>query len=626
LESIRATLPTLGEVDVTFHSEAKAVLDFFGVKERGRLDDVLHLGPAARAFTGVNHSRWEYTLLQCALIQYVGVIFKGHPHVSLKGKVRIDGPPRQVSSAEELLKSWALLGNMGHAQWTYGVERGVLKAAQEDSALKAWLIDSTGVPDLRNWIRSRSDEYDDMAMHYVLALRRVRYGAAYDRRKTLFAHILRNLVLPVSGLLPEHADDRSKLSRLRELYRRIRLLSLVTLDAYNSHKPLRVSLHTTLNSFAEIAGVGKDAEATVAMLNGMAGWLADQLYLHPEAAAIQFEYEERVARELPGRFAKASNSKRGPEHLLGNLMHNGMGSPWVGGFRPVLRLTFQAPGAHLLGSRNLYASMTQLGAQLCERPMTQLAIDYNPFSRSVHVDLLRHRDAVLSDVGVVWRHVTAWLLRVLQAEALNTYRQLVPETQRGEGTAALKRRILERELRVHARQLEEVFFSVLRHLVPPEWTVAISPFLPSETTSRAVRTRVQIDGEVVGDHLGEYVARQLEGNPDGLEPQRIHELKGLRRLIRRSSAPVLIGCPGPVRLYDGFGFTKDEWDATLLEIDVHEVRLHVFEGKSGGGAIHRANWAFDQLAETRDIVCGPHTSYRRHRFMGLGASLSVTIN
>src|SRR6267143_56799 len=79
MRRIQATLPTLGNVSVDFFAESDELLQFLGTREIRRLRRVPHLGVAASVFTGVNHSRLEYMLLQCAVIGLVAKLPK-HGH------------------------------------------------------------------------------------------------------------------------------------------------------------------------------------------------------------------------------------------------------------------------------------------------------------------------------------------------------------------------------------------------------------------------------------------------------------------------------------------------------------------------------------------------------------------
>ncbi|WP_369158564.1 hypothetical protein [Candidatus Thiodiazotropha sp. LNASS1] len=169
MRRIEATLPALGSYTVPFHNESEEVLDFLGNGELSRLDRVQHLGIASKVFTGVNHSRLEYLLLQCAIINLLPRFHRGKEQFALSGKVFIPGQTAKISSGEELLKCWTLLGNAGHSQYTFGVERSLLNHARDNPAFKTILV-SELPSKLKSWSLAIIDNYEDANFHYILSL------------------------------------------------------------------------------------------------------------------------------------------------------------------------------------------------------------------------------------------------------------------------------------------------------------------------------------------------------------------------------------------------------------------------------------------------------------------------
>ena len=197
MKRIDATLPALGGYTVPFYKESEEVLEFLGDKELRRLDRVQHFGIAAKVFTGVNHSRLEYVLLQCAVINMLPRFHKGSEQFGLSGAVHIPGQKARVSSGEELLKCWALLGNAGHAQYTYGVERSLLNWARKNPGFQKILL--AGLPTtLRRWGLSVIEEYRDTEFHHLLILCRIAQLPARWRTKIdffgLWAHCSSHLI------------------------------------------------------------------------------------------------------------------------------------------------------------------------------------------------------------------------------------------------------------------------------------------------------------------------------------------------------------------------------------------------------------------------------------------------
>ncbi len=253
MRPITANLPALGAFRVNLHCESERLVDFFGNEELARLGQIDHLGAATVAFPGINHTRLEYVLLQCAIAQIVAKLYKDNSDLAIANKVELSGVSEKVSSAEELLKSWALLGNIGHPNWTFSTERVLLNGAASNTKLFNWLISGAIEPDLENWARTVVNSFDDKRARLIVTLLRLKEQNPRDPRKNLFRQMIRNFVIPVNELEFSSPGARQKLARLRWLHDQIQLLAMVTLDAYHSHSPVRLQLLPALQEMAESA-------------------------------------------------------------------------------------------------------------------------------------------------------------------------------------------------------------------------------------------------------------------------------------------------------------------------------------------------------------------------------------
>ncbi len=79
------------------------------------------------------------TSAECDCVSLAAKLHQHDEGLSLSNSVTLNGVSNKASSGEELIKTWILLSNFGHAQYTYGVERTLLQAAQ---ATVEWLIGS----------------------------------------------------------------------------------------------------------------------------------------------------------------------------------------------------------------------------------------------------------------------------------------------------------------------------------------------------------------------------------------------------------------------------------------------------------------------------------------------------
>jgi hypothetical protein len=623
---IDATLPTLGAVAVDFHKESQVVADFMGEKEWRRLRSVPHLGVAASVFTGVNHSRLEYVLLQSAVAGLVAKLHKNDEQFALSNEVMLTGISTPISSGEELLKIWALLSNYGHAQFTYGVERALLQQASGDPSVRDWLTTAIRHRDLRKWAIDVVEKYAYVDFRYLLALLRISLLPSHDRRKNRFAHYLRNLLLPLASLFPDNAAARHKLARLRDLYARIRLLSMVALDAHYSHNPISIDLNSAIIGMAELLPrVGRDSGFDQ-LLRDAAGWLADELYLHPNAVAAQREYELRFDARFPRRFARAVKSQSLPT-LIFELMNQGLGPPKPKVLCHLIRLSLPGPRRQLLVMHNVLEAQRQLQKELLSPPRTYLSIDTNTFTRTVHLDFLyRTNVGTLRDVTKIFTSIQKWLVRTVEADSLARARRLYSSSFRTkEQVQVFKSRDVVRQINRYTGILRSVFEATIRYLLPENRRGVVAEAIPINGTSTPVMIRMRLSDGGLVDTVSPRISEILEENPDNLAQDRLQELRCLREAVNQSEAPFVLACAEKLTVRDEHGRPVDDWDGVMIEISDRVLALTIIEAKTGGTPHNRESTAFDQLDSTRKLLTARHRlRYRRRRISGMGAQITFT--
>lgn len=621
---IRATLPALGTVPIDLHNESATLWEYMGEGEVVPLRTVPHLGVASAVFTGLNHSRLEYALLLCAVISHIAKLHKDEERLGLAGKVVLNGLANKVSSAEELLKCWALLSNYGHTQYTYGAERTILQLARKDKSFQRWLINSNRHADLLSWSRTAIKNYSDEHIHIILLLKRLAMENPYDRRKTAFIHYIRNLVLPIESLFVDDNVQRYKIARLRSLYRSIRLLSMVTIDSYYSGHPFRLHLGAAINGLAGLTEPHLGPDDFEKMVRSTAGWLADELYLHPIATAAQREYEVRAGEQLRDRYAKSGNNRDASAKLLQDIFKGGLGPPQPGRLVPLLRISFSTPRHRLLGKNDLYSTLTELESELCSPPITHLTVDRNRFSNAVHIDLLyRSREAKPADIAHTLLNLRRWLTRTVEAESLSRVRRFYPAAVRRDDmqrTEMLRRRSFQNYLTEDASLLPSLFWAVMRYLLPLGWSARVSDFLPERGRPSGISARVSDSTGHVYDFILPMLDAQIASGEPLIPADRCQELKALRHVVSRSTAPLLLACSEKFVIRDQYGKHRDDWDGVLMEFADTGLFITVVEAKNLKHSWQNENKAFMQLAATRDLVRTRHPlAYRRHRIRNLGA-------
>lgn len=627
VREIPASLPAIGAFRVHLHRESDRIVDFFGEEELRRLGRVNHLGVATTAFPGINHTRLEYVLLQCAIIQLVSKLYKDNRDLALANRVELAGLANPVSSGEELLKSWALLANVGHPNWTFGTERALLEAAMGEEALQRWLVSGAVEEDLNRWANEVIADHRVQSFRFLLTLLRIRTIRPHDTRKHTFRQLVRNLVLPEPSLsLPSQAA-REKLSRLRHLFDQVRLLSMVTLDAYHSHSPLRLQLLPAIQELAESSGRTAGFEKFSSVLRATAGWLADEVYMHPSAVATQRDYEMSGARDAIRRFRKAAEDRGKKSQFLKSVMADGFGQPHHARHLPLIRLSFERFTDRLLGGGHRHARVTRLNEAIAVPPATIVSLDHNGFVGATHLDLLyRPKACTHKEAGKAFARLCGWLLKATEAEALDTFRRMTPVPHRDPKTSEdFRRRLVRSRLLRGEHHLLEVLFAVVSYLTPVGWTVNFEDFA-RRSSSAPIGFRVVDSKQVRYDLLAKRLADSKTESTRTNDMARVHELASLERFVKRRWSKLVVAALHPIVLRDHFGKKKDEWDGAVLTVDDDRVRLFVIEAKGTSSKAQRTTEAWDQLLVTRTMLKSRYpVPSRRTRLDGFGAVLSVEL-
>ena len=233
-ETLCFHIPLLGIVSATLHNESAQIYQW--LRETGEVDRLKrldHLGAVRLAWEGAHHPRWEYIAFILALVDRCKCCL---PEVHIGSEVKIADSLR-ISSGSELLKSWTLLLNVGHLEWTFFSERALL--------LELWAKNKRGCDQrqellnlfrddqpLQKWAESILERGDIYRFFQILAFVRLNNLANQspvhvDWKKILLAYVL-------------EYERQSIVSRLQQLYRNLRRIAYMTLDPHYTPATLRL--------------------------------------------------------------------------------------------------------------------------------------------------------------------------------------------------------------------------------------------------------------------------------------------------------------------------------------------------------------------------------------------------
>lgn len=625
MHRIQSTLPALGTIPIDFHNESFEVVKMMGDKEFSRLRKVAHLGIVSSIFTGANHSREEYMLLQCAVIGLLAKLHKGNESFALSSTVKLNRITNPVSSGEELLKIWALLGNYGHTKFTYGVERGILQAAKRNDDLYKWITNCKNITDIKNWCKKVIDEYQDTNMHYVICLARLQF-----LRERKYYHYIRNLVLPVEDLFPNNKSAQFKINRLRDLFSRIRMLCMATLDSYYSHQPISIQLNSAILGLSEYTPPIGETSSFEKVLIETNSWLAEELYLHPRSCAATTSYQIKAEKLISERFSKCDTPDKKKGFLLG-LIHSGIGGNPDNILSPLVRLKFE--NTELFDRLNLNILSKRLQRQIAFPPKTYISVSKNPFNGNLYFDIFRrNNECNINDVSRIYSKVLNWLLRQLNKLVKKKLNDLIPKELHGKLPSKeiedLEKFFSTVEIE---KQLSNVFTMLnvfINNTLPDNLKSKIKEFVPTKNRELPILVKLEYKNKIVFDQITDKLKTHITQNPQNLSADSLQEIKALNSLVKRSKAKFILVCTEKFVIHNKYNEIddRDELDGIIIEVFEDELRFTIIEAKNLGSASKNENKAYKQLDKTRKIISSKiKAKYKRQKIKRLGAYLRYSI-
>ena len=284
---ISHAFPFLGRIAVPLHAESHLVfslLENFTTASMAHLQKQDHLGELRDVLKCGMHSRYEYVVLQMYFVH----VFKNNAHAFglSTGVDTLSGTT--VSSCEELIKSWALLDELGHLRGTYEAERFLLAVLIENGTARDHFLAAFDDPRGREFAQQVLTDEDLWQLHRCIAWlllehyrdhklpsRRTEFNAALD--------LLHSLVSADEGSQP--------LNRARGYFRRVRRLAHMYLDTANL--PTHVHFHPTvlLQNFAQdpMSFIGEDDQISNRLFGSLLDNLQSNIYSSIEANKYKME-------------------------------------------------------------------------------------------------------------------------------------------------------------------------------------------------------------------------------------------------------------------------------------------------------------------------------------------------
>lgn len=284
--TIQYYLPLTGAISVVLHNQSAKVYKYLeSKKEITRLNKLDHLGLIREVFQGAHHSRWEYVVLILYLINEAKKVNGLH----LAGEVEIE---EDKISKTELMKSWAMLLNVGHLFWTFTAERALMCALKNGSMMRKQFTDRIPDPSIQQFIKQTLKEQNIYRFYQCVGFYRLnRWKRNVDGDETQKCiNLLKTYCMPSSTVL---------INDLKALYSKIRSVAFLILDSYYISSFVELDLRDLIinsNKFAEV--VGKDETPLKVLISNMEDYLYDVIYLSKKTAPLVDRITNRYANYI----------------------------------------------------------------------------------------------------------------------------------------------------------------------------------------------------------------------------------------------------------------------------------------------------------------------------------------
>ncbi len=613
MREIESNLPLLGNVRIHFFKESSLLLDLFK-KDFDRLNEISHLGVASKVFTGVNHTRLEYCLLQCAIIKVVTKLFKHIEGLSVSNDVDLPGISKKISSGEELIKCWIIILNLGHTNYTFGVERILLRKCIEDKEFREKIFEEYINREYRKWANRIVDNYIYEDFFKVLAL--VQINQISNRKtKGFYRQIFKSLVFPIDEIKFKDYHQKEKIVKLRTLFERIRMLSQIAIDSFYSHLPVEFKLNQSIINLDQIISSKNQDLDYKKLYASLGAFLAKEIYLHPRAIAITMKYEREGLKKL-----EAGKWKTDFSEFLRNVRTDGFGEPSIRDWRVFLRITLTRNN---VTQRNLYATIVELEKCIGKKHVFQPSIFNNRFNTEQYLDIsFDASKAKLYHLLKLIHNLYGWFMGKAEKEAdkeVKRYKRMIL----GKMNPALKNYLKEIRLKSLDSGVSdfkqhgvEIIKSVIRQITEKKYRVEV--VCPDQLVTIGIKISYPNGGsfndiEKVKDSYLKY----YDGNAD-----RKQEINGVYKEYRKLNHKFTIVCFSNIILTNIDGNKEDEWDGVILSIGQSDSVLQIIEVKNRGNRSEQE--AFNQLKQTKLFLShNVVASMRRRRIKKIGAVLEL---
>jgi hypothetical protein len=620
----RITLPSLGNVSVNFYCCSAELYEVYEkLNEFERQKKINHLGLISTEIDGATHTRYEYLMLQCALSDILDKLHKG---VAAQGTLKVNGSAYQGNG---LLKCWFMLSNLGHLKNTYGDEKTLIQYALRRQGFRSRLLNPIRSIPLKEWCENVIKNFEYHKFHYVIAIHRIYKELRRQvEKQNIIAKFAELLLLDIPVI--DYKINSTRLLQLRSLFKKIRDLSIVTIDGHYSHTPLSIDLIASLVSFDEIEGgvFGGDISSSIQPLRKM---LVEDIYLNPFVLANQRSFEVAALKSL----MPLANTNKTYDWLISTSIHRGIITNHKRDLSPFYRIKIpteiQSDSVFYDDFRNISIA-TKRGC-----PNVEAYLDLNPYTGTRYADFFIDENFTTGNMPRFLFNIATLVTDQIKYLVKNTgskFELLLRDVEKVairegieegkikkiiDGSQGLVRKeIWESAERTLFPSYRNLLWSLITYFVKDNYRIEIEQYnLPYENYAISF---AELDDRYLSETLDKAYYHEKESDPD-----RAHEIDMLRHLTKRKYEGYRIAFLVRIKILDlsqpPEKMIATDIDTALLKISPSSISLELCEAKNK--KTKKESTAKKELKELLVPVLKKNATYRIEEVKGYGARLRL---
>lgn len=621
--SRKVNLSFIGNIRINFYGISCELIKIYEKEnEFERQKAMKHLGVIADVLESSHHSRYEYLMLQCFLIDVIENTYKGTPNAI--GSIKIDG---KEYSGNSLIKSWFLLSNFGHTFKTIGDEKALLLFTNERKGFKSELINSIDDKELKDYAIRVIDSFDYPNFHHILTLWRVNKKVRDNVKKKQIIKIYKLFLL---GKTTQRVNE-TKLELLKHLAYYAREIAIISIDGHNTHIPFTINPLSTLMSVDVYESKLKN-KSVFNILDPLVTVLINEVYLNKDVLTKQKEYELNSINSIK----KLPANRKSYIEIIEKAFSIGLKEKDEINLTHFFRFTINQNNIKRQSILNEYRNI-QTVKRNCSS--VEASLDFNPKTNEKVYDFFIDKKFVKTDLPTFLFNTCQLLenqIKQTVTEELNQYDKLIS----GLSTELKKRISSETEIdEIIKNSLGFLSSDVLQKInqkVLPAFrsllSSIISYFLESKYTFEITDTNVPYD--LVGVSLSELNFNTIKSNiTKALDfeenEDRKLEIKQIKKLVPKNYPGYIICSMCRINIYD---FSKSpnerivtDIDSVIIKINRSELIIEFNETKNVKR--NRENVAKKDLKDKFIRILNDNAKgYRNIPVKGFGSKIRIKIN